>query len=176
VGGLAYDLTTKLCEGFLDWNLIFLNAPHQLVVGDLMQERWTGINLIESATGNSCFDVRIRGSEYINDNYLIYGSYRAEFQDLYGLGNHGIAWDGFVMIIPAWNIHARFAAGIPLSSQWTPENGYYIYPCRMPFTLAPAAADAVAVNNDSTPGVYSVAGLMGSNVTNVDTQPVATFY
>ena len=43
----------------------------------------------------------------INDNYLIYGSYRAEFRDLYGVGNNGIAWDGFVMIIPAWNIHAR---------------------------------------------------------------------
>ena len=176
MGGLAYDLTTKLCSGFLDWNQIFTNAPNQLVTGDFMQERWLGISLFEIATGNSCFDVRIRGSHYINDNYLIYGSYRAEFRDLYGAGNDGIAWDGFVMIIPAWNIHARFAAGIPISAQWQETNGYYIYPCRMPYTLAPAAADAVVVNDDSTPGVYSVAGLMGSSVTNVDVEPAASFY
>ncbi len=176
MGGLAYDLTTKLCEGFLDWNVLFTNAPNQLAEGDFMVERWLGINLFELTTGNSCFDVRIRGSAYINDNYLIYGSYRAEFRDLYGVGNNGIAWDGFVMVIPAWNIHARFAAGVPADAQWQEGNGYYIYPCRMPYTLAPAAADSVTVNDDSTPGVYSVAGLMGSSVTNVDTEPAASFY
>ena len=176
MGGLAYDLTTKLCAGFMDWNVLFTNAPNQLAEGNFMVERWLGINLFELTTGNSCFDVRIRGSAYINDNYLIYGSYRAEFRDLYGVGNNGIAWDGFVMVIPAWNIHARFAAGVPADAQWQEGNGYYIYPCRMPYTLAPAAADSVTVNDDSTPGVYSVAGLMGSSVTNVDTEPAASFY
>ena len=91
MGGLAYDLTTKLCAGFMDWNVLFTNAPNQLAEGNFMVERWLGINLFELTTGNSCFDVRIRGSAYINDNYLIYGSYRAEFRDLYGVGNNGIA-------------------------------------------------------------------------------------
>ncbi len=177
MGGLAYDLTTKLCRGFVDWNLLFTQAPNQLLPGDFMVERWQGIGIFEATTGNSCFDVRIRGTTYVNDNYLIYGSYRAEFRDLYGLGNHGIAWDGFVMVIPAWNIHARWEAGVPPDAQWQQQNGFYVFPCRMPYTLPPAAADSVAVNNDSTPGVYGVSGLMGSNeVPVVEKDACASFY
>ena len=176
MGGLAYDLTTKLCQGFVDWNLLFTQAPNQLLPGDFMVERWQGIGIFEATTGNSCVDVRIRGTTYVNDNYLIYGSYRAEFRDLYGLGNNGIAWDGFVMVIPAWNIHARWEAGVPPDAQWQQQNGFYVFPCRMPYTLPPAAADSVAVNNDSTPGVYGVSGLMGSNeVPVVEKMPVHLF-
>ena len=40
MGGLAYDLTTKLCQGFVDWNLLFTQAPNQLLPGDFMVERW----------------------------------------------------------------------------------------------------------------------------------------
>ena len=162
MGGVAYDLTTKFCEGYVNWTQLFEMARNQLDTGQFFDNRWLNI-LIEPEE----FDVIIRGTGYINDNYFIYGSYRATFHDLYGPGDSGYAWDGFVMMIPAWNIHQRFT-GVPDSAQWQPSNGYYIYPCRYPFTLPPGAADSVTINDDSTPGVYSIAPLLGSNVSDAE--------
>lgn len=170
MGGLAYDLTTKFCSGLVDWGQLFFTAETQLDTGQFFENRWLGI-LVEL----EAFDVIIRGTEYINDNYFIYGSYRGNFLDLYGPGQHGYAWDGFVMMIPAWNIHQRFT-GVPDSAQWQPGNGYYIYPCRYPFTLPPGAADSVTINDDSTPGVYSIAPLLGSSISDAETEPAASFY
>ena len=175
MGGLAYDLSTKLCSGLLDWQFLFDTAAFQLSSNNFFNDRWAGIVMYD-VLGNSCFDVRIRGSEYINDHYLIYGSYRANFTHLYGVGNNGIAWDGFVMMIPAWNIHARWEPTAIDAAQWQRENGYFIFPCRMPFTLPPAAADSAAVNNDSTPGVYSIAPLMGSQSGDADDEAAVSFY
>ena len=169
--GLAYDLTTKLCAGLVDWFLLFDQAFAQQQSNGFFQNRWLGIQMVAEE-----FDVIIRGTSYVNDNYIIYGSYRAQFLDIYGVGNHGIAWDGFVMMIPAWNIHARWTSPPIGNDQWDVSNGYYIMPCRFPMTLQPGAADSVTINNDSTPGVYSAHPLLGSNIADAQKEAAGSFY
>ena len=45
----------------------------------------------------------IRKGMYINGSYVFVGSYRAYCVDLFGAGNNGYAWDGFIMVIRAYS-------------------------------------------------------------------------
>ena len=40
----------------------------------------------------------IRDITFTNGWYAMVGAYKATFLDLYGVGNHGVAWDGFLFM------------------------------------------------------------------------------
>jgi hypothetical protein len=163
--GLAYDLKTKLCAGYVDWNYMFASAAIYPSYQQTWTDLWQNIHFDDGA-GNTVFDIIIRGESYANDYYYIWGSYRANFQFLYGPtpADSGVCWDGFVAIIPAFYIHARFD-GEPDHPMFTEQNAISIIPGRFPFTLAPGAADSATINNDSEPGYYGLDVALGlSNV------------
>jgi len=160
--GLAYDVNTKLCAGYLNWNQFFFDAAnYPMELPNAFVDLWQNITF-DDGLGNPVFDIIIRGESYANDYYYIWGSYRANFQFLYGptTADSGVCWDGFVAIIPAFYIHARFD-GEPDHPMFGPENAMSIIPGRFPFTLAPAAADSATINNDSEPGYYGLDVALG---------------
>ena len=82
------------------------------------------------------------------------GSYKANFLNLYGAGVSGIAWDGFVTIIPAHAMETRFTNPSP---QLSNVNASYSFPMRLPFKLSPGAVgDAAAIAADSEVGVHAL--------------------
>ena len=46
----------------------------------------------------------IRKGMYINGSYVYVGSYKAYCYDLFGAGNHGYAWDGFILFTNAYSL------------------------------------------------------------------------
>lgn len=158
--GLAYDLKTTFRsppEGAspeaintYDWKemmfpIIPTGAPN-------LAERYTGIRA-ENA-GTDYFDIIIRNTTYINDFYIICGSYRAWFDELNG-GAGAAAWDGFVVILRAFNI-ANQKGRSPNFEQapgFDVTNQVYCYLCRMPLEVVPGL---VGLDSDSVPGIYAV--------------------
>ena len=164
--GIAYDVNVEFLPLYSDMTELFTLSSMGTYPGPAMSvilsEAWGGIN-INHDPANPDFDVIIRGETYINDYYLLYGSYRAQFSNLYGVGSDGVCYDGFVLIMPAYYLKTRGStagedAGYPYAVL---ENRAFVIPMRLPYQLAPAAADAASVNNDTNPGVYSVQPALG---------------
>ena len=166
--GIAYDVKVQFLQNYSDMDMLFDLNRNGTYPGPNMntwlQDAWRGILGEDPASpGTSITDYIIRGETYINDYYIIYGSYRNYFSDLYALGSGGIAWDGFVMIIPAYYLKTRGSSvdeedGYPVAVL---ENASLVFPMRLPYQNAPAAADAVSVNDDSAPGVYACTAALG---------------
>ena len=111
----------------------------------------------------------IRDAVFINGMYVFCGSYKAYFTDLYGAGNDGYAWDGFLMVLRGYsnenfdgapfryNRATRAFQGIGNS------NGFGILPMRMPLDIQPSAiGDAVATAADDSVGLQAIDIYKGS--------------
>ena len=149
MGGLAYDLNTVAISQYQNWAEMLFQGG-----GDAgLQELWQGIDAGDN-TGVGISDVIIRGSRFANDYYYVWGSYKGFFQNLHGAGVSGIAWDGFVTIIPAHAMETRFTNPTP---QLNFANASYSFPMRLPFKLSPGAVgDAAAIAADSEVGVHAL--------------------
>tara|TARA_B100000029_G_scaffold514515_1_gene617658 strand:+ start:597 stop:3485 length:2889 start_codon:yes stop_codon:yes gene_type:complete len=166
--GIAYDVKVEFLPNYADMDFLFELSRNGTYpgpnMGQWLQEAWVGILEFDpSAPGTKVTDYIIRGETYINDYYIIYGSYRSYFENLYGFGSGGIAWDGFVLIMPAYYLKTRGSSadeddGYPVA---VTENSSLVVPMRLPYQNAPAAADAASVNNDSAPGVYACTAALG---------------
>jgi hypothetical protein len=156
MGGLAYDLNTVAISQYQDWaEVLFQDGVLLKSGGDAgLLELWQGISSVDITTGVGISDVIIRGSRFANDYYYVWGSYKGFFQNLHGAGVSGIAWDGFVTIIPAHAMETRFTNP---TAQFTPANASYSWPMRLPYKLSPGAVgDAAAIAADSEVGVHAL--------------------
>ena len=156
MGGLAYDLNTVAISQYQNWaEMLFLDGVLLKSGGDAgLQELWQGIDSFDIATGAGISDVIIRGSRFANDFYYVWGSYKADFLNIYGAGVKGTAWDGFVTIIPAHAMETRFTNP---TAQLNTTNASYSFPMRLPFKLSPGAVgDAAAIAADSEVGVHAL--------------------
>ena len=194
MGGLAYDLTTQNLPQYNNFSEMlydsYLNSDNNNLV-----ELWSGI-FAGTPGGASAEDVIIRGTRFANDWYYIYGSYRAFFMGLYGdpaiPANNGIAWDGFVMLIPAHAMFSRFPENFPGGvvgvdpaenefdfnnpNIFNSTNSVYAFPMRLPYKLPPGVVgDAVAIAADSEVGVHCLDYALGTDRLNTAPAPLPSF-
>ena len=169
MGGLAYDLNTVAIPEYQDWSeMLFQDGVLSKSGRDEgLLELWNGISARDN-TGAGISDVIIRGSRFANDYYYVWGSYKGNFEALHGSGTiidpyvAGLAWDGFVTIIPAHAMETRFTNP---TAQFTPANASYSFPMRLPFKLSPGAVgDAAAIAADSEVGVHALDYALGTNL------------
>ena len=104
-------------------------------------------------TGEFC----IRDITFVNGYYAIVGSYKATFLDLYGAGNHGLAWDGFLMMYRGFsdNFFVPFANDGTVSPDFLASTGIGILPMRMPYDILPSTNSATTEAMDDV-GLYTV--------------------
>ena len=103
----------------------------------------------------------IRKGMYINGSYVYVGSYKAYCYDLFGAGNHGYAWDGFILFTNAYSLEKfplflEFDVG---GTQFTVADSrrFGFLPMRMMFEVNPGViGDATAIANDSSVGLYGL--------------------
>jgi len=185
--GLVYDINTTPLPWQSDtrnWFESSMNFDGATSFQVPLTEAMQGIIQFDPA-GNIVTDWIIRGQTYVNDYYIWYGSYRAYFQDLYAAGTGGIAWDGFICIMRAYNAikGGQFnqynppppGEFEPIGPFDIPTRAVYMIPMRLPYQLPPGVvADAATIAADSEPGVYGVniatglGSLYGSELASVD--------
>ena len=103
----------------------------------------------------------IRDGMYINGMYVYVGSYKAYCVDLFGSGNNGYAWDGFIMVMRGYNINDAADALIKpnpnFPNEFIGDVGFGFLPMRMMFEVNPGASgDATAIAADSSVGLHSL--------------------
>ena len=145
--GLAYDLRTLLYPFLGDSQTLFQSA--QILNPDAkVVQRWQDITIDED------FEIIVRNMMYSNGKYYIIGSYKAQFDNLFGAGIPGYAWDGFLMITRAYNL-VNFAEAGPMFEP--PELQVIVVPMRMPMEVNPGpVGSAAAIAADDTPGLYGI--------------------
>ena len=130
--------------------------------------RWCGKKGTAKQTCQGIFptgEFIIRDITFCNGYYAMVGSYKATFLDLYGSGNHGLAWDGFLfmyrgfsdnVLIPFDNDGNANLFGLGAAS------GAGILPMRMPYDILPSTNSTTTANMDDV-GLYTVDVLRGAS-------------
>lgn len=99
----------------------------------------------------------IRKGMYINGMYVYVGSYKAYCVDLFGSGNHGYAWDGFIMVMRANNLNGIYPIFEKTSFGYVAGIGFGFLPMRMMFEVNPGPiGDASDIADDSEVGLYGL--------------------
>ena len=104
----------------------------------------------------------IRDITFVNGYYALVGSYKATFLDLFGAGNHGEAWDGFLIMYRGFsdNFFVPFDADGNLN--FFPSNtGIGFLPMRMPYDIPPKGTSVEVAAMDDV-GLYAVDVWRGS--------------
>ena len=162
---LAYTLDLEDIPNFFSWfaaNLIGL--PDNQAAFPTLSRRFTGPYDPANPGDEEVKGINPTG-EYIirdyiqtNGNYIIVGSYKAFFLDLYGSGDDDYAWDGFILYLRGYNMSAPGeppANGIG-QGVWNADNALFI-PMRMPYETDPGViGDAAAIAADSSVGLHAV--------------------
>ena len=99
----------------------------------------------------------IRDITFTNGWYAMVGAYKATFLDLYGVGNHGVAWDGFLFMYRGYsdNVLIPFDADGTINRNDTAFQGAGILPMRMPYDILPSTNSATTEAMDDV-GLFSV--------------------
>ncbi|MBO57569.1 MAG: hypothetical protein CMA77_01035 [Euryarchaeota archaeon] len=184
--GLAYNLDVSLWDNFgdyLSYGIIDLanKDPNELILNEggdwfsnsLPQGDWMFRfcgNRVDLTDDTQCIfptgEYIIRDVVFINGIYIFVGSYRAYFRNLYAVGTHGYAWDGFIMPLRGYTqdttqtapfiYNATTGAYLGLSP-YLAYSGWGFMPMRMPLDIIPGkVVDAIAVGNDNTVGLTSI--------------------
>jgi len=184
--GLAYDLKVENWAGIGDYlsegiiSLAGLN-PQDLGIfptgdcfagfekGGAFMYRFCGTTALGTSDSQAIFptgEYIIRDITFMNGYYIMVGSYKAYFRDLYGAGNHGYAWDGFLMPLRGYSYNLNSTAPFLYNKdtkEYTGLNfelgltGWGFLPMRMPIDIQPGAlADAATVAADSSVGLQSI--------------------
>lgn len=190
--GLAYNLETTL-NPYLTQGLsnYFVNLPQQIqaskidstpgagLTGDFftpqqvdkMQNngwvyRWCGKSGGSKQACQGIFptgEYVIRDITFTNGWYAMVGAYKATFLDLYGVGNHGVAWDGFLFMYRGYsdNVLIPFDANGTINNNDNAFQGAGILPMRMPYDILPSTNSATTEAMDDV-GLFSVDVWRGS--------------
>ena len=138
--------------------------------------RWCGKKGTAKQTCQGIFptgEFIIRDITFCNGYYAMVGSYKATFLDLYGSGNHGLAWDGFLFMYRGFsdNVLVPFDKnGIPNTTTVGAAPGAGILPMRMPYDILPSTNSTTTANMDDV-GLYTVDVLRGSSASGVSPEP-----
>jgi len=139
--GLAYDLKVDNWKGigeYLSEGIIALAGmrPEELAkfplgdcfsgIGDggAFMYRFCGIDGTSTGDSQAIFptgEYIIRDLTFMNGYYIMVGSYKAYFRDLYGSGNSGYAWDGFLMPLRGYSYGLNTTAPF----NWDKETGVF---------------------------------------------------
>ncbi|WP_341715251.1 hypothetical protein, partial [Limnobacter sp.] len=101
----------------------------------------------------------IRKGMYINGYFVYVGSYKAYCLDLFGTGNHGYAWDGFIMTLKGYNFNQSPTVIIYDANLNTyfPGLGFGFLPMRMMYEVnCGVIGDANDIADDSSVGLYGL--------------------
>lgn len=101
----------------------------------------------------------IRKGMYINGTFFIVGSYKAYCRDLFGVGDDGYAWDGFLLAFRGFNISKEGLVEGPIgpNDEFILNRGNGFLPMRMMFEVNPGPmGSATAIANDSEVGLYGI--------------------
>ena len=121
----------------------------------------------------------IRKGIYINGFFCYVGSYKAYCADLFGAGNDGYAWDGFLLVCKGYNIlSAQVNPNILKAGGNLDSEGNVIYnfgqdsaflPMRMMFEVNPGPiGDAAAIAADDSVGLHGLSVWKDFNSTTVE--------
>ena len=186
--GLAYKLDVEEWAGVGDYisnAIIELAGTEPLEMTTLLQKgdafssqlgpdwmyRFCGRAATAKADTQTIFptgEYIVRDITFVNGYYIMVGSYKAYFRDLYGAGNHGYAWDGFIMPLRGYTFNT--AATAPFLYDETTKaylgrniNGglaaksWGFMPMRMPIDIVPGViADAATIAADSSVGLQAI--------------------
>ncbi len=99
----------------------------------------------------------IRDITFTNGWYAMVGAYKATFLDLYGVGNHGVAWDGFLFMYRGYsdNVLIPFDENGTINRNPVAFQGAGILPMRMPYDILPSTNSATTEAMDDV-GLFSV--------------------
>ncbi len=183
--GLAYDLDVETWDNFgtyLPDAMIHLagRSPLELMLretadvfyGQDWLYRFCGTDALGTNECQAIFptgEYIIRDASFINGYYVFVGSYKAYFRDLYGAGDDGYAWDGFIMTIRGFSYDNTFTAPFIFNKStgtfmgFNPHmgatgGGWGFMPMRMPIDIMPGVfpTDVTAVADDSSVGLQGV--------------------
>lgn len=115
----------------------------------------------------------IRDITFVNGYYAIVGAYKATFLDLYGVGSHGVAWDGFLFMYRGFSDNALIPFGRDGTPNYTTEgaaSGAGILPMRMPYDILPSTNSATTEAMDDV-GLFAVDILRGASQSGVAPEP-----
>jgi len=115
----------------------------------------------------------IRDITFVNGYYAIVGAYKATFLDLYGVGSHGVAWDGFLFMYRGFSDNALIPFGRDGTPNYTTEgaaSGAGILPMRMPYDILPSTNSATTEAMDDV-GLFAVDILRGTNENGIAPAP-----
>ena len=98
----------------------------------------------------------IRKGMYINGVFVFVGSYRAFCRNLFGAGNDGYAWDGFVVQANGYNTKNYVNVEDVLNKSVFGQGTSFLA-MRMMFEVNPGPiGSATAISNDSEVGLYGI--------------------
>ena len=191
--GLAYKLDVELWKGIGDYlsrMIIDLANTNPDELGNVetsdafggidWQYRFCGTQALGTERSQAIYptgEYIIRDIAFVNGYYLMVGSYKAYFRDLYGAGNHGYAWDGFLMPLRGYTynllettpvIYAKDGTYGGLNFPSLGFSGWGFMPMRMPLDISPGViGDAATIAADSSVGLQAIDIMKGESDTEV---------
>ena len=159
---LAYTLDVSELKTVKNLSSAIINSANQTALGlfvELADSRW--LNLAGDCqqiypTG----EYIIRGGMFINGMYVYVGSYKAYIRELFGVGSHGYAWDGFIMVMRGYSINQNNGFNILLEDggEFGPNfENFGFLPMRMPLEVnGGPVGDATAIAADSSVGLHGI--------------------
>ena len=102
---LAFDLDVSNLNSLNNLSEALISVGSQGVTGELFMPLATDrtINSVGIPDIFPTGEYIIRKGMYVDGTFLFVGSYKAYCRDLFGAGNDGYAWDGFLLGIRGYN-------------------------------------------------------------------------
>mgnify|MGYP003978176447 CR=1 FL=1 len=159
---VAYDLDVTNLNSLSNFSNALVSAGKNNYTGELFQ----GVGKIRLRSpvdfGTDLFptgEYIIRKGMYINGTFFLVGSYKAYCRNLFGTGNNGYAWDGFLIGLQGYNTTVLPPLQIlyGLNDDFVFGAGSGFIPMRMMFEVNPGPiGSATAIANDSEVGLYGI--------------------
>ena len=159
---LAYTLDVSELKTVKNLSSAIINSANQTALGlfaFLGDSRWKNL-------AGDCQQIYptgeyiIRGGMFINGMYVYVGSYKAYIRELFGVGSHGYAWDGFIMVMRGYSINQNNGFNILLEDggEFGPNfENFGFLPMRMPLEVnGGPVGDATAIAADSSVGLHAI--------------------
>jgi len=158
---VSYNLNVQSLSSLENFSAFLVSSPDDAGIFDRFRFWEVGSALPQIfPTG----EYIIRKGMYINGFYVYVGSYKAYCVDLFGAGNDGYAWDGFILTTRGYSLERFPPLFTPPSTPAIPNpppvpdpQGFGFLPMRMMYEVNPGAiGDATAIANDSSVGLYGL--------------------
>lgn len=163
---VAYDLDVENINSLINFSSALVSVGTEGATGELVRGYAGRINSPIAPHYPQIFptgEYIIRKGMYINGTFFLVGSYKAFCRDLFGVGNDGYAWDGFLIGLRGYNLTvANPLTKAPSTNQGGTEISIFgvgagFIPFRMMYEVNPGPiASATAIANDSEVGLYGI--------------------